>query len=270
MKLREAWALARDLDSLEAGVLLAAALGLERSQLYQQPERVLTPAEADSFQSWVRERQAGWPVAYLTGRREFYGQDFAVEPGVLIPRPETELLVEVALDWPKPAAQVAELGVGSGAVLLTLARLRPTWGFTGTDLSKEALRVAQKNAASLGLSERVRFWAGDLGEPLRRIGWSGDLLIMNPPYLRTDELPAAGPGGEPWGALDGGPDGLGFYRRLAVEAPALLKPGGQLLVEIGAGQAEAVTALFRSRGGSVDCFRDLAGWDRVLRWRPLC
>lgn len=269
MILREAWALAQGLDGLEAGVLLAKATGLDRSDLYRQPERPLQLAEVDLFQGLVAKKLAGWPTAYLTGRREFYGTDFGVDRRVLIPRPETELLVEVALgSLPEGSARVAELGVGSGAVILTLARRRPAWRLAGTDISQAATLVAHRNARRLGLAGRVRLWTGDLGEPLRRHRWRVDLLLMNPPYLRTDELPGAGPGREPFLALDGGPDGLFFYRRLAAEVPGLLNPGGRLLVEVGADQAGAVSAIFKENlGGSVERYRDLAGWERALMWQ---
>lgn len=268
MILREAWALAQGLDGLEAGVLLAEAVGLDRSDLYLQPERTLQPEEVDLFKGLVAKRLAGWPIAYLIGRREFYGGDFAVDGRVLIPRPETELLVEVALRaLPGGPVRVGELGVGSGAVILTLARRRPAWRLYGTDLSPAATLVARRNARRLGLAGRVRLWTGDLGEPLRRHRCRVDLLLMNPPYLRTDELPKSGPGSEPTLALDGGPDGLLFYRRLAAEVPELLNPGGRLLVEVGAGQADAVAAIFQENlGGLVERHLDLAGWERALWW----
>jgi len=258
-----------DTAALDAEVLLAEALGADRTALYRAPEHRLTPAERERFVFLVRERARRVPVAYLTGRKEFMGLEFAVTPDVLIPRPETELLVELALEHlrGRPAPLAVDVGTGSGAVAVSLAVLDPRVRVRATDVSAAALAVARTNAARHGVSGRVTFLQGDLldavpEDDLRR----ADLLTANLPYVPAGEIDGLPPEvrAAPRLALDGGPDGLDFYRRLVPRAAALLPPGALVLLEIAPFQAAAVRALFKPADWSaVTVHRDLAGRERV-------
>ncbi len=250
----------------EAELLVAAALGLDRAQVLAFPERAVDAAAARRCLAWIGRRAAGAPLAYLTGRREFWGLELEVTPATLVPRPETETLVAAALAR-LPAgrpARVADLGTGSGAVALAIARERPEAELLATDRSEAALAVARRNAARLGLA-RVRFRAGDwcaalAGEP------PFDLIVANPPYVALGDpaLRADGVRHEPRAALAAGPDGLDAIRRIVHCAPAHLAPGGWLLLEHGACQGAAVRALLARRGlVAVETLRDLAGLERV-------
>ncbi|MDI6906374.1 MAG: peptide chain release factor N(5)-glutamine methyltransferase [Thermoanaerobacterales bacterium] len=256
--------------ALDAEVLLAAALNGDRVTLYRAPERRLTPAERERFVFLVGERARRRPVAYLTGRKEFMGLEFRVTPDVLIPRPETEILVGLALEHlrgrPDPVA--LDVGTGSGAVAVSLAVLEPRARVWATDVSPAALAVARGNAARHGVSDRVTFLEGDLLDPVpedtvRR----ADLLAANLPYVPAAEIRGLAPEvrAEPRLALDGGPDGLDLYRRLVPRAARLLPAGALALLEIAPYQAPAARALFRPADWSaVRCHRDLAGRERVI------
>jgi release factor glutamine methyltransferase len=253
---------------LDAEVLVAHALGLPRVQLYVQFDRPLTQAELASIRTLIVRRQAGESVAYVVGKKEFWGLDFTVDARVLVPRPDTETLVEEArLRLPAPAApgpRVADIGTGSGAVAITLAKLRPDAAVFGSDVSDDALAVARGNAERLGVA--VTFVAGDLEAPLAPHGPFA-LLTANLPYIPSADLPGLPPEvrAEPALALDGGGDGLDLVRRLIAAAPALLGPGGALVLEIGAGQAATTAELLGDRGFvDVRARRDLAGVDRVV------
>jgi release factor glutamine methyltransferase len=252
---------------LDAEVLLRHLLGIDRTALFLRLREPLPPDLARRFERLVARRAGGEPVAYLTGEREFMGLPFRVAPGVLIPRPETEILVEWALDWlsRRPAARVVDVGTGSGAIALSLARLLPParrGAIVAAELSPEALRIAAHNRAALGVGDRVRFVRGDLATWL---GGQVDLLLANLPYLRLEQIAAnRWLAAEPALALAGGADGLDLIRRLAADLPRLLSPGGAAGFEIDPAQADAVAALLAVTlpSGAVSILPDLAGLPR--------
>lgn len=254
---------------LDGELLLAEALGCRRLDLYLRANQPLNQAELAGFKELIKRRADGEPVAYIIGRKAFFTLDLEVGPGVLIPRPETETLVEAALELlpEDSAAQVLELGVGSGAVILSLASERPGLALTGTDLSPQALAIARRNAENLSLIDRIEFLAGDLFEPADERRY--DLILMNPPYVTEAEytdLARDITEFEPKSALIAGEDGLDVIRRLVAEAPEHLNPGGSLLFEIGAGQGGPASELAREAGfGEVRVIPDLAGLDRVVK-----
>jgi release factor glutamine methyltransferase len=248
-------------------VLLAWTLGVDRAYLLAHGDALLTAEQAARFASLVTRRAAGEPVAYLLGRRAFYDREFIVTPDVLIPRPETELLLERALAFVRERAHTVavDVGTGSGALAVTLAALCPAAEVHAVDISPAALDVARRNAALHAAP--VVFHQGDLLAPLLTAGVSVDLLVANLPYIASDELPALAVSRfEPALALDGGPDGLGLLRRLLAQAPAALNPGALALLEIGAGQGAAALALVQAalRPADAGVTRDYAGLDRVV------
>ena len=249
---------------LDAEVLLAFVLGVERIELYTAFERPVELAERERFRGLVRERaQKRRPVAYLTGAREFWSRTFRVDESVLMPRPDTETLVREAVA--REPRRILEVGVGSGAVCGALALELPEAEIVGTDISESALEVARENLASLGVAERCELRRADLVS-----GGDFDVLVSNPPYVPTAELAGLDPEvlHEPRSALDGGADGLDVIRRLVEAAPKVLRRGGWLLLEIGAGQGPRVGALMEASGFSnaVLCL-DLAGVERVAAAR---
>jgi release factor glutamine methyltransferase len=249
---------------LDAELLLAAALGVPRARLRSHPEAAAHPAAVARYLRLIGRRAAGEPLAYLTGRREFWSLDLAVSPAVLIPRPETELLVERALALRAAGGgALVDLGTGCGAIALALARERPGWRVVATDVSEPALAIARANAATLGL-ERVEFRAGSWFEPLGAERF--DLIVSNPPYVAADDPALSGPAlrYEPRLALTPGADALECLRALARAAPAHLAPGGWLLLEHGADQGQAVRRELVLAGlRSVRSHCDLAGHERV-------
>jgi release factor glutamine methyltransferase len=263
------------IDRVDAHVLMAHVLGVNRAYLAANPMRVLTESEDARIDMLVARRALGQPVAYLVERREFYGRDFQVGPDVLIPRPETEVLVEAALarlDPPRPdlpplASRVSclDLGTGSGAIAVTLACERPLAQLVATDIHEGALAVARANAAAAGCANRIEFLRGSWYAPLGRRRF--DLIVSNPPYVAQDDqhLAQGDLRFEPPQALtDGSRDGLDSIRRIITGASDHLKPGGWLLVEHGYDQAEAVHGLLESTGfGHIVSIADLAGIARV-------
>lgn len=252
-------------DRREAGLLAAAALDQPLAWIYAHGDEPLRPEIARRYAELVARRAEGIPFAYLVGRREFYGRDFSVSPDTLIPRPETEHLVEWTLALPLPDdARVADIGTGSGCIALTLAAERPSWRLIGTDLSEQALAVAQVNRARLGC-DNVEFIAGDLLAPLNDREPFG-AIVSNPPYVAADDahLLDGDIRHEPRMALTPGADPLAVIRSLIDQAPGHLRDGGWLLVEHGFDQGETVRALFTDAGyGAVESRRDLAGIERV-------
>jgi release factor glutamine methyltransferase len=240
-----------DAPRLTAEVLLAHVMRATRVQLYIDLDRPLSKMELAQCRALIERRVAGEPTQYLTGIREFYGRSFAVDPRVLIPRPETELLVDKALEAiPKDAAcRVLDLGAGSGCVAVTIAAERPGASVVATELSGEACEVARANAAALKVADRVRIVEGDLFNPLEP-GSRFQVAVSNPPYVPSAEIPALAREvrREPTLALDGGADGLDVIRRLAREAPEWLRPGGLLALEINEKQGPAVLRLLQSAG----------------------
>ncbi len=261
---------------LDAEVLLAHAWGKSRTELLLAPEREVPEAVAREFMRQVRLRASGMPVAYLTGEKEFMSLPFFVSSAVLIPRPETEILVESVLAFLKgwfgsgrEAALVADVGTGSGAIAVSVAYYEPRARLVATDISEAALEVAAANALRNGVAERVEFLHGDLLEPvLKAKGESaGAVVAANLPYIPTSELESLPPDVrcEPRIALDGGGDGLELYRRLLPQAAAFLQPGGMLACEIGAGQGGVLADLLDEGGwASVSVARDYRGEERVV------
>jgi release factor glutamine methyltransferase len=245
------------LERLDAEVLLADALRCTRADLFAQGDRAMTEDEMGRFRSLAARRLDGEPVAYLVGRRDFRWLSLAVDPRVLIPRPETEHLVEAALSLPS-GARVVDVGTGSGAVALALASERPDLEVVAVDVSADALDVARANAAALGLA--VTFAGGDL---LDEVAGRVDAVVSNPPYVKDgDELPRDVAAFEPSLALRAGPDGLDVIRRLV---PAAAARAPFLALEVGAGQAGAVAELCRAAGyAEIEVVPDLAGIERVV------
>lgn len=255
-------AAAARIDRFDAEVLLAAVLGVERGALLLDPDREFEP---DLFDAPVSRRAAGEPVAYITGHREFWSLDLLVTPAVLIPRPDSETLIEAALASGISPATILDLGTGSGALLLAALTEWPAATGLGIDASTAALAVAAQNAERLGLAPRAMFRLGDWGQGLPD---RFDLILCNPPYVETGaDLAPDVRDHEPASALFAGADGLDDYRRLVPQLVGLLAPGGIALVEIGHTQAAAVAALVV--GAEVTTCRDLAGRDRCLVVKPV-
>jgi release factor glutamine methyltransferase len=249
--------------ALDAELLVATVLGTSRAALAADPDRALQPEELLALESLVRRRVAGEPVAYLTGRREFWSLELEVTPDVLVPRPETELLVEGALaaiaSHARPA--VLDLGTGSGAVAIAIASDRPQAAVTATDVSAAALAVAKRNAARLGL-RNIRFFEGSWYGPLA--GARFDVIASNPPYVAQGDIALAELAFEPRLALVAGAQGLDALAAICAGAPGHLAPAGTLLLEHGAYQGAAVRALMGAAGlVGVATARDLAGHERV-------
>jgi release factor glutamine methyltransferase len=245
---------------LTAEVLLAQAIGSERSWLYAHYDEELRELWWIHYGRYLHERLKGKPTQYITGRQEFYGREFRVTPDVLIPRPETEHVVEAALERASGAEVIADIGTGSGAIAVTLA-LETKAGMIATDVSKQALDVAAANARRLGAA--VDFVACDLGSALCAEAF--DVVASNPPYVpedRSGEIQREVRDFEPPVALFGGPDGLAFYRLLIPDAWRLLRPGGFLIMEIGWSAAERICAMLNS-WTQVETKADLAGIPRV-------
>ncbi len=276
MTKQEAWRLGTELlqqsgvdDSRwQAELLLRSALREDRARFFASlAEEVCEQAE-QIYLLWLADRQRGMPLQYLTGRQEFMGLEVTVTPDVLIPRPDTEILVEetVQVLGGLPAVRVAELATGSGAIALALAAQLPEAMVVATDISPGALQVASANAVSLGLAERIDWRLGSWAEPLANQGtWHA--IVSNPPYIPSGKIQGLSREvqHEPRLALDGGPDGLDCYRQLIPQAAPLLRPGGHLLLEVGAGQDAAVAELMRAAGlGDVYTVPDLAGIQRVV------
>lgn len=247
----------------DARRLLAHALSIAPDRLALHLRDPADDAACARFDAAIAARARRQPVSQITGRRRFWGRDFAVTRDVLDPRPDTETLVAAALD--RPAARILDLGTGSGCILLTLLAEWPHARGTGTDISNAALAVAAANATSLGVADRTSLvradWTAGLVGPF-------DLIVSNPPYIAADELPGLAPDVRDWeppGALSPGPDGLAAYRAILPALPALLAPGGRVLLEIGPTQGEAVAALARAAGlGGIVVLPDMDGRDRVV------
>jgi release factor glutamine methyltransferase len=262
-----------DSAALDAAVLLGHTLEFTREQLVLAADRIISPAQLRAYGCLVARRCAHEPTAYITGRREFWSLDIFVTPAVLIPRPETERVVEIVLELTGESRatgplRILDIGTGSGAIAVALASELPRAKIFATDISGAALAVAAENAARNRVAEKIEFVRSDLfdriptDEPI-------DLIVSNPPYVCRGEIAALDPGvsrWEPRTALDGGTDGLDFYRRMAAQVFDRLRSNGAVVVEIGAGMAEAVRAIFKDGAGcaEVEIHKDYAGKERVV------
>lgn len=259
---------ALDSPRLDAEILLAHALGITRAQLHTHPRGQLNSAELASYRQLIERRARREPVAYIVGHKEFYGLDLFVDNQVLIPRPETELLVELSIEMAQARSLrlIADVGTGSGAIAVSMAVHLPQARVYATDASSGALEVAACNCRRHGVEDRVRLLQGHLLKPLPQ---PVDLIVANLPYVSQAELSKLPPEircYEPGEALNGGPDGLDHIRRLLARAGGHLKPGGVVLLEIGATQGPAVAALARCYfpAARIEIVQDYAGLDRVM------
>jgi len=251
---------------LECELLLRHALKISRVQLYLDLDHELSPKQEETFRHLIERRLTGEPTAYITGHREFYGLDFHVDPRVLIPRPESELLVErvLSLAQKRTMSTIAEVGTGSGAIAIALALHLPQIRLYATDVSAAALEVARLNCEKHGVANRICLLHGDMLDPLPE---PVDLIVTNLPYVKKTDLLAGRPlNFEPELALNGGSDGLERIRQLCHQVSSKLRPEGSLILEIGQGQAHAATTLLRSLSPSarIEVTPDLSGTDRVV------
>ncbi len=264
-----------DSPRLTAEILLAHTLGINRLDLYLQHDRPLEQKELSDFKQLIRRRKSGEPSAYITGKKGFYEDEFTVQEGVLIPRPDTETLVECALDYlrseagqhPEKPLKILELGTGSGAIVISLAKALPRHHYFASDLSLAALDQAVKNAERIAKG-RVAFFGAAWLTAIKEMAFF-DLVISNPPYIRSEQIETLAPEirqFEPRMALDGGADGLDCYREILAHAHSCMSFGGALMLEIGYDQREAIEGLLRSDGryGRIRFIQDLAGHDRVV------
>jgi release factor glutamine methyltransferase len=242
------------IDPREARLLLAAAAGLSQTTIVAHPERALAPEVLDSYRELVARRKTGEPVAYILGRQEFYGLELSIGPGALIPRPESELIVDLALQL--SFSSVVDLGTGSGAIAIAIKHERPDARVVATDFSAAALDVARRNAKKHDL--QIDFRHGSWLEPLA--GERFDLIVANPPYVADGDHHLRQLGFEPQEAIIGGVDGLDGIREIAAAAAGHLLPGGWLLVEHGMGQEPAVREILDRAG-----LEDIANWPDLAR-----
>lgn len=262
-----------DNAALEAVVLLGHALELSRAQLLLAGDKVLSSAQLRAYDHLLTRRCAHEPTAYITGKREFWSLDFKVNPAVLIPRPETERVVEIVIELAgesraRRPLRIVDLGTGSGAIAIALATELPRSKIFAIDISAAALAVAVENAASNSVDGKIEFVRSDLFERLSE-DEPFDLIISNPPYVRGADIAALHPEvsrWEPCSALDGGADGLDFYRRIAAQGFDRLRPNGAVVVEIGAGMGESVATIFKGNAScaEVEVYKDYAGKERVV------
>jgi release factor glutamine methyltransferase len=256
---------------LDAEVMLAHVLDRQRVQLYTHFEEEVSESSRAAFRELVRRRSEGAPVAYLVGRKEFYSLTFTVSSAVLIPRPESEFVVVEYLEQTRhlESPRAVDVGTGSGCLAIASAHHQPGARFVAIDISEEALAIARRNAARIGVLERIDFRLGDMLGPVAGEG-PFDAIISNPPYIATQAIDALEPGvrdHEPRTALDGGPSGLDMVGRLIEQSIELLKPGGHLILEIGSDQAEPVRSLIAAHNGLVlaPTVFDHAHHPRVIR-----
>lgn len=267
-----------DTGFLDAEVLLCHALAATREQVVLAANSLLSDSELRAYEVLISRRVAREPTAYITGVREFWSLDFHVAPGVLIPRPETELLVEIALGLAvglgaNRRVSIVDIGTGSGAIAVALASELADAEIFAIDISAAALAAATDNASRNHVAEKIKFLQGDLLAPLQ-VNQQVDLIVSNPPYIRRPDMDALEPEVKRWeprSALDGGWDGLDHYRRIAAEAFHCLRTDGAVAVEIGAGMGAAVAALFKDLAGSteVKIYHDYAGNERVVTARKI-
>jgi len=259
---------------LDAEVLLGHALALTREEIVLAGDLRLLPEQVRRYKEFLLRRRRREPIAYILGRQEFWSLDFHVTPDVLIPRPETERLVEIALELAREffKAQpltILDISTGSGAIAVSLAKELPASMIWATDISGAALKIAGGNARRSGVADRIHFLHGDLFAPVDEAAGRFDLIVSNPPYIRSSEIDTLEPEvsrWEPRGALDGGVDGLDFYRRIASQAFSYLAPRGAVALEIGADMGKEVANIFAevANYADVSVYRDYADRDRVI------
>jgi len=261
---------------LQAELLLAHVMKRERIQLYARFDEVPDEQTRASFRELIKKRAAHCPVQYLLGKTEFLSREFAVDSRALIPRPETEQLVEMAIERLRNSdlldkGPVVDLGTGSGVIAVNLALSLAGVDLIATDISSEALDLARQNAKRHGVADRMRFLHGDLFTPIRDVGLAGKVgcIVANPPYVAKTDFPSLMPevrDNEPEVALKAGPNGLDVYKRIATEAGDVLLPGGLLMLEIGFGQCKAVTGLLVESGSfsKREVHKDFQDIDRVI------
>jgi len=262
---------------LNAELLLARSLKLSREGLYTHLQDPSREEEKENFEKLIKKRISGEPLQYLLGHQEFWSIDFKVDPRVLIPRPETELLVEQSLsllseNFPDRIPYVLEIGTGSGAIAISLAKEVKNLLIVATDISCEALLLARENGGSAGVLDRITWVQGDLFNPFRLWGEKGafDLILSNPPYIHRSEIQNLArevKDHEPLLALDGGEGGMTFYRKIISESPSYLRKGGWLLLELGENQGGKVSDLIEEGGcfSRAERIKDLSGIERVVK-----
>lgn len=260
----------------EAELLLRKMMNLDRASFYLQLQEPFPPHLLEKWQEWLSKRKAHQPIQYIIGEQEFYGRVFEVDSSVLIPRPETEMLIEKVLEridqcWSQSSPCIVDLGTGSGAIAITLAAERPHLRVIATDCSPQALQVAERNAHRHGVRDRIAFMQGDFLTPLRDQLDGMDIVVSNPPYIPShhiNQLESQVRDFEPWIALDGGPDGLIAYRKIVSQLHTWHGWVKKILLafEIGHDQKDAVTRLLHSYvpNATIDSHQDLAGNDRII------
>ena len=255
---------------LDAELLLSHILGTSRLQLYLQFEMPVFPEHLAAFRKLIKKRAAHAPVSYLTNRKEFFSLDFYVDSRVLIPRPETEVLVESVLQAEAAPCRLIDIGTGSGAIAISLAVNRPEWNLFATDISEDALNVAQQNAVAHKCADQLTFLLGNLFEPLEALpNPQYDWIVSNPPYVSTVEYPSLPPDvreHEPETALLGGANGLDIVVGILDTAPRFLKPGGRVGLEVGHNHSHDVQDIVQSDAAYSDCqvIKDYSGVERVV------
>lgn len=264
----------------EAELLFTSILNCERASLYLNKNKVLDRKESSFISSVLKRRFLGDPIQYILGRQEFMGLEFRVNKDVLIPRQETEILVEIVLQYvtrsqgrKDTSVNILDIGTGSGCIAISLAKFLPDVKITATDISQEALNIAVENAKAHRAEDRISFICGDLFTPYAIRLTPYDLIVSNPPYIPGAEIAGLQPeiSYEPAVALDGGEDGLDFYRRIIQESPLYLKPGGFLIMETGIGQSGEIKNIFKIAGNFeiIEVVKDYNGIDRVAIARLL-
>lgn len=259
-----------EFPNLDAEVLLSHAMRRERLQLYLVSDEPVDKDLESYYKTLIHKRSASMPISYITGHKEFMSLDFSVNEDVLIPRPETEILVETICKFGKSSEKILELGTGSGAIAVSLAKYNPDWHIIATDLSLKAIRAARQNALHNEVADRIEFLQSDLFGAFSsqdKLGW----VVSNPPYISGSEmscLPDEVRRYEPAMALDGGQDGLDIIRRIIAEAYKFLKSDGKLAMEIGYGQSADIQDIARGIGYYSDCsiVKDYSGIPRILYW----
>jgi release factor glutamine methyltransferase len=258
---------------LDAEVLLSFCLGCDRLEFYKNPVMTISETQLNAFRNLIARRLQWEPVAYITGRKEFWSFTLEVNSSVLIPRPDTEIIIEEALDvyrnFTSLPVRILDIGTGSGAIAIALAKEIPGAKVVATDISIAALNLAQKNAATLGLKEKIDFRQGNLFEP---VDGFFNIIVSNPPYIAAndyEELPASVKAFEPREALFAGESGLEFYEKLIYQADGYLQKNGWLLLEIGAKQEAGIRGIIEGSGfyDSIEMRRDYAGLPRVIKAR---